>query len=89
MWIGDNVLIKGGVRIGNGAIVAMGAVVTKDVEPFAIVGGVPARIIKYRFEKEQIEELQRIEWWNMPDEWLTAHANDFNNIDRFLEICRN
>ena len=89
VWIGNNVLIKGGVRIGDGAIVAMGAVVTKDVEPFAIVGGVPARIIKYRFEKEQIEELQRIEWWNMPDEWLAAHANDFNNIDRFLEICRN
>lgn len=89
VWIGNNVLIKGGVRIGDGAIVAMGAVVTKDVEPFAIVGGVPARIIKYRFEKEQIEELQRIEWWNMPDEWLAAHTNDFNNIDRFIEICRN
>ena len=89
VWIGDNVLIKGGVKIGDGAIIAMGAVVTKDVPPYAIVGGVPAKIIKYRFKSEQIEELLKTRWWNKPDEWLSTHANDFNNIDKFLEICRN
>lgn len=55
VWIGDNVLIKGGVTIGDGAVLAMGAVVTKDVPPYAIVGGVPARIIKYRFSESQIK----------------------------------
>lgn len=56
-----------GVNIGDGAIVASGTVVTKDVPPYAIVGGVPAKIIKYRYSKEMIERLLEIQWWNLPD----------------------
>lgn len=84
VWIGSNVIIKGGVRIGNGAVVAMGAVVTKDVPPFSIVGGVPAKVLRYRFTEEQIERLNSFQWWDKPDEWLSVHSNDFSDIEQFL-----
>lgn len=89
VWIGENVLIKGGVKIGDGAVLAMGAVVTKDVPPYAIVGGIPAKIIKYRFSESQIKELQKIQWWNKSDEWLKKHITTFQNIDNFLVLWQN
>ncbi|MGL5982215.1 MAG: CatB-related O-acetyltransferase, partial [Cetobacterium sp.] len=58
VWIGDNVIILGGVKIGNGAVIGAGALVTKDVIPYSIVVGVPARVIKMRFEKKHIEMLE-------------------------------
>ena len=70
MWIGNDVRIIGGITIGDGAIVGLGAVVTKDVPPYAIVGGVPAKIIRYRFEQDKIEELLRDKWWNKEEEWI-------------------
>lgn len=63
VWIGGNVTILRGVTIGDGAIIAAGAVVTKDVPPYAIVGGIPARIIKYRFEQKIINKLLELKWW--------------------------
>lgn len=63
VWIGANVVIKDGVTIGDGAIVATGAVVTKDVEPYSIVGGVPAKFVKKRFDEETILKLQESQWW--------------------------
>lgn len=85
VWIGSNVIVKGGVKIGDGAIVAMGAVVTKDVPPYAIVGGVPAKVIKYRFTEEQIARLQEIKWWDKSDSWLQNHTGDFENIEIFIK----
>lgn len=63
VWIGANVVLKPGITIGNGAVIAANAVVTKDVPDYAIVGGIPSKIIKYRFTKETIEELIGIKWW--------------------------
>ena len=70
VWIGDDVRIIGGKQIGDGAIIALGAVVTKDVPPYAIVGGVPAKIIRYRYDQQKIDELIKMSWWDKDDEWI-------------------
>lgn len=79
VWIGYRALIKGGVKIGNGAVIAAGAVVTKDIPPFAIVGGVPAKIIRYRFSEEIIKKIEETEWWNMPDKKIKKHIHLFQS----------
>ncbi len=70
VWIGARVFIRDGVTIGNGALIAAGAVVTKDVAEYAIVGGVPAKVIRYRFPEEVVRELLEIQWWNWPEDKL-------------------
>ena len=85
VWIGNNVTLMGGIKIGDGAVVGTGAVVTKDVPPYAIVGGVPAKIIRYRFSEKQIATLEQFKWWDKDDGWLRSHANEFKNIALFLE----
>jgi len=70
VWIGSRVWVKDGVTIGNGAVVGAGAVVTKDVRDYSVVGGVPAKHIRFRFPKEVIEELLEIQWWHWPEEKL-------------------
>jgi len=85
VWIGDMALIKAGVRIGVGAVVGMGSVVTHDVEPYAIVAGNPARIIRMRFDDRTIKALLALNWWNMPDSQLKEIAIYFNNVPKLLE----
>ncbi|MGC8708155.1 MAG: CatB-related O-acetyltransferase [Athalassotoga sp.] len=77
VWIGCNVVVMPGVKIGDGAIVGSSAVVTKDVPPFAIVVGVPAHVIRYRFEEDVIERLLSIKWWELPERFIKE------NIDLF------
>lgn len=76
VWTGWRSMILGGVMIGRGAIVGAGAVVTNNVEPYSIVGGVPARHIKYRFSQETINYLEKLKWWTWSDEKLKQHADD-------------
>lgn len=84
VWIGDSALLMEGVHIGNGAVVAAGAIVTKDVPPYAIVAGVPAKVIKYRFDESIRTELNRVEWWNKDEEWIKKHTEDFVDVNAFL-----
>ena len=83
VWIGYGATIMPGVKIGNGAIIATKSVVTKDVEPYSIVGGNPAKEIRKRFSKEDIEILQQIEWWNWSIEKITENTQNLtsNNIE--------
>lgn len=85
VWIGENALIMNGVKIGDGAVVASGAVVTKDVEPYSIVGGIPARIFRYRFSVQQIKFLSDYKWWNKDYDWIKEHIVFFDDIDLFID----
>jgi acetyltransferase-like isoleucine patch superfamily enzyme len=84
VWIGARSVILNGVTIGDGAVVAAGAVVTKDVEPYAVVGGVPAKVIKYRFSREIIEKLLKIKWWDLNPEWLRNNFLLFHDVNEFI-----
>ena len=74
-------MIKGGVTIGDGAIIGARSVVTKDVPPYAIVAGVPAKIIKYRFDEEKIKYLQSTRWWDMSPEELKEKIPKLNGFE--------
>lgn len=84
VWIGSNTLVVDNVKIGTGAIVAAGAVVTKDVPPYAIYGGVPARLIKMRFDEATIEALLKSKWWEKDDEWFSKNYKLMHNVNDLL-----
>ena len=85
-WIGHGAIIMPEVTIGNGAIIGSGAVVTKDIPPYAIAVGVPARIVKYRFEPDIIAALEEIQWWDWEPELLKERLEDFRGpIGMFIE----
>ncbi len=88
VWIGCDVTLIGGIRIGDGAIVAAGAVVTRDVEPYTIVGGVPAKPIRKRFTQEQIDFLQEFCWWDKDPAWLKENQEAFEHIDECMRRFR-
>lgn len=91
VWIGYKSTIMPGVRIGNGAIIAAHSVVAKDVEPYSIVGGNPAKLLRKRFSDEQIDQLLKIEWWNWSIEKITSAlplivSGDIDNLTQFVKI---
>ena len=87
VWIGANVTIMSGVTIGDGAVIANNSHVVKNVEPYSLIGGNPAKLIRYRFTQDQIQKLLEIKWWN----WDEKKINDFTpllcnpNIDEFIK----
>ena len=86
VWIGSRCLIKGGVSIGDGAVIGMGSVVTHDVPPYEIWAGNPAKRIKNRFDDETAEKLLNSKWWDLSDDELKSLGNSFNNPDEFLKL---
>lgn len=85
VWVGTRAIIMGGVSIGHGAVIGAGCVVTKDVPPYAIVGGIPSKIIKYRFSSEIIELLIKSEWWNLHIDLLKKAVRYSDNPTNFLK----
>jgi len=89
VWIGNNATIMSGITIGDGAVVACNSHVVKNVEPYSMIGGNPARFIKYRFTQEQIEKLLEIKWWNWDDEKINKFTPLLCNpdIDEFIKAA--
>ena len=82
VWIGDRVFIAGGISIGDGAVILSGAVVTKDIPPYAVAGGVPAKVLKYRFDESTIDLLLKSRWWDKPVGWLQDHWDLLCDLDK-------
>lgn len=88
VWLGIRTIVLGGVNIGTGAVIGGGSVVTKDVGPYEIWAGNPARFIRKRFDDETIEYLLKSEWWNWSDEKLKAHGHLFENPQKFVQLLK-
>lgn len=85
VWIGEGAFLVGGITIGDGAMVLAHAVVTKDVPPYAIVGGVPAKVLRYRYDKETIEFLLKVKWWNNSIGWFKQNWRLLSDIEKLKE----
>lgn len=86
VWIGSRVTIMQGLNIGTGAVIGAGSIVTKDVPPYAVVAGSPARIIKYRFDENTIQKLLNSKWWELSDEELKLYSKYINQPMVFLDM---
>jgi len=85
VWMGANVTILAGVTVGDGAIIGANSLVSKNVEPYCIVSGTPAKLVRHRFDPETIAKIQQSQWWNWEDKKLQANISKFSNIDEFLK----
>ena len=85
-WIGERVSVLGGRTIGDGAVVLTGAVVTKDVPPYAIVGGVPAKVVKYRYDEETIHWLLKVRWFDRPLDWLMKNSTALCTLEKLKSV---
>lgn len=91
VWVGYGATIIGEVKIGDGAIIGAGAVVVKDIPPYAVAVGVPAKVVKYRFTEKEIEELLKIKWWDFDFEKIKNISNDLygKDVNNFIEKYKN
>jgi acetyltransferase-like isoleucine patch superfamily enzyme len=88
VWIGARAIIRAGVTIGDGAVIAAGSVVVKDVAAYTVVGGVPAQMIRDRFDVQVKTLVQTSEWWNWPTDKLSKHAAAFRDEKKFIELLK-
>lgn len=86
VWIGENVLLLAGVNIGDGAVIATGAVVSKNVQPYTIVGGIPAKVLRMRFDESTISRLLKFKWWDKSIPWISEHSPYFRDIEVFIKV---
>lgn len=89
VWIGSRVTIMQGLSIGTGAVIGAGSIVTKDVPPYAVVAGCPAKVIKYRFDEDTIKRLLVSKWWQLSDEQIKEYSSYINKPITFLEMLEN
>lgn len=89
VWIGDGASIMEGVYIADGTIIAAGAIVVKDTEPYSIIGGNPAKLIRYRFDKDDIDFLMNLQWWDRAPEWFREYAQYFDNVKSLKHALQN
>jgi len=85
VWIGCNVTILDGLKVGDGAVIGSNSLVTKNVAPYAIVAGIPAKNIKFRFTKSQIKRLIKLKWWNKTKKWISLRVKMFENVNDFFK----
>jgi len=83
--IGANAIILAGIKVGDGAVIGAGSIVTKDIPPYAIVAGNPAKVIKYRFDESTIKKLLKLKWWDFDRDILKKYSDYFNDINIFIE----
>lgn len=86
VWIGTNVVVMDGVNIGDGSIIASGSVITKDVEPYGVVGGIPGKLIRKRFNQQQIDFLLKDKWWDKDIKWLKDNFKLFHDIENYNQL---
>ncbi|GAB4532330.1 MAG: hypothetical protein Fur0018_20900 [Anaerolineales bacterium] len=84
VWLGNRAMVMNGVRVGHGAIIGAGALLTHDAEPYGIYAGVPARLLRYRFDEPTRRALLASAWWEHDWDWLRTHAHLFPDVERFL-----
>jgi len=89
VWIGANAIVLDGVTIGDGAIISAGAIVNKNVPPFSIYGGVPAKFIRFRFEENEIEFLKNLKWWDKDINWIKTYTPYFKDIKELISKTNN
>jgi acetyltransferase-like isoleucine patch superfamily enzyme len=85
VWIGENVIIMDGIKIGDGAVIGACSLVTKDIEPYSINIGIPAKLVKYRFQPEQIDFLLKEKWWDKNIEWIKNNIDLFHDIENYIK----
>ena len=84
VWIGTKAVIRDGIKVGHGAVIGAGAIVTKDLEPYGIYAGSPARLIRYRFDEATRKRLLALSWWDRDMTWIRSHAAAFSDVGELL-----